>query len=113
MQVLRSTDTLDGGNLCIVFNLVDRLVAGTLYLAVDDNGAGTADADAAADLAAGEAETTDDVGKLVFLRIAHEHALDAIDNEHFFLQNHGVSPFCVEWLPCIVLTIRGAYRLVN
>ena len=93
VQMLRCADALDGGDLGIVLNSGDLLVAGPLHLAVDDQVAGTAYADAASHLASGEAQTADHVRKLIVLGIAHKHALHSVDDKHLFLQYHPIPPY--------------------
>ena len=55
MQVLRRADALDGGDLAELGHALHLLGAGPHHFAVQDDGAGAADAGAAADLDAGEA----------------------------------------------------------
>ncbi len=73
MRIIDTSDAFDGRYLAVLLDLGDLSCAGANYFAIEDDRAGSADAIAAADLRAGQAETSENVGQRVLRRITNKH----------------------------------------
>ena len=92
MGIVNTADALDGSDLLVLFHLGDLLHTGTDNFTVDDDRTGAAGTHAAADLRAGQADTTQNICQGILGRITDEHPVSAVDVQrhlfeiHFFLR---------------------------
>ena len=104
MQMLRRADAFNRSDRAEFLNAAHFVDAGAHELAVEYYGAGTADADAAADLDAGAAKSSEYVGQRFLNGVAHEHPVDAVDVQPHFSESHYYSPS--SWIfSCNLLSI--------
>ena len=88
MQEVRLSDSLNSGDFTVLFDLGDFSRAGADYLAVQNDGARSADACAAANLCSGKAETTNYIRQCILFRIADEHSVRAVDLQCHLFEIH-------------------------
>ena len=81
MGIVGRADALDSGDLGIVLDVLHLLDAGADQLAVEDDGAGAAQTDVAADLGAGEAYPAQDFSQRILFRIAENETFGAVDGQ--------------------------------
>ena len=107
VQMVRGTDTLHRDNFAVLFDASDLSCAGADQLAVEQHRAGTADTDAAANLNAGAAESSEHVRQRFGERIAHKHSVDAVNVQPHF----PVRQFQIPFLLCnyVVLIFCGKF----
>ena len=92
MQVLRSADALDGGDLAELVHPFHLLGAGAHHLTVHDDRAGPADAGAAAHFDAGEAHAAENLRQGVLLRVADDEPFDPVDLQAHSCEFHVLFP---------------------
>ena len=93
VQSAGCADPFDGEDAAVFGDATDLPGAGTDRLPVDQDGAGAADADAAADLHAGEAHPPKNGGQPILFGINDDPALNAVD-----LEGHS-GEFCQSYHP--------------
>jgi hypothetical protein len=84
--------SLDRQDFRILGNVLDLFGAGADELTVQDDRAGAADADAAADLDAGQADPAENIRQTVLFRVHHGETVHTVDEESDAIEFHGLPP---------------------